>query len=251
MDKKIILGGTAYSITAVKVFRALFVALGVCFVVFGVYGLPGGILFIIFGLVLFLFAYNYSLAIKKAEGQSSAPDSSAPSSYDFDAMDFEDKHEREIEKWNKKIDKAECSNSTDPDKIVAAYRNAITICDEFKDFCYSFDKGGISYYERNEAYRKKQLLDDLNIYLSEDYEEDKINHTEFLKQERFRLSAKKKILNLLSDNESGISRTEILSHFSKDDHSSISYMLDKLASSGELLKEKRGRFIFFQLISKQ
>lgn len=92
--------------------------------------------------------------------------------YDPDMFDFEDEHEKDIEKWNRRIDNAEPSSGDNPDKKVAAYEKAIELCNEFESFCSDFP-GGTVYYLENEQSRRDELERDLEDYLSEDYEEEK------------------------------------------------------------------------------
>lgn len=112
----------------------------------------------------------------------------AQAKYEFDSavMDFEIKFERSIERWNDRIDNAIETSDEDPDKNVKAYQKAISLCNDFKEFCYSHGDVGSSYYDNNESHLIKNIQQDLDNYLANDYKEEKQEFDEIKFEKRFR-----------------------------------------------------------------
>lgn len=176
-----------------------------------------------------------------------APQSSIfTSSYDPAEFDFEDEHEKEIERWRIKIENAEANayRYDNPDKIVTAAEKVIALCDEFRDFCYSYS-GGMSYYDNNEADTKERLEQDLQDYLDNEYDSAKAFYDEEQKHKRFLASSKRKIYNALSASEKGMTRKEVYALFSPDDQGIVLRILNQLVNEDKVSKEKQGNKLIF------
>lgn len=169
------------------------------------------------------------------------------SGYDPDSLDFEDEHEREIERWRNKIDKMEDSayDAENPDTVVSKLRKTISLCDEFRDFC-SLYIGGTSYYDDNEADVKERIERDLEDYLENEYEDAKESY-KYLQQEKREYSAlKSKILNAIISSENGMTRKDVFALTSLENKNLAERALKELTNDESISKEKRGnKWVYF------
>lgn len=91
------------------------------------------------------------------------------------AFDFEDAHTPDITRFENKRDRwcdkaMSCNN---PDKTLELYKKAVSVCDEFKEFCYSIGFSGKCYYDMYQAEWKSIIEKDLKRYLETEYDDRK------------------------------------------------------------------------------
>jgi hypothetical protein len=175
----------------------------------------------------------------------------ARAKYEFDSavMDFEEKFEKTIERWNDKIDTAEDTYSDNPDDVVKAYNKAITICNEFKEFCYSQGPVGASYYDDNESRRIVELKTNLDNYMANDYESEKADFEEFKAEQKFFNDTKKKIYKIVSSS-GDIQRTAVCSKFDVELKSLVVRASNALVDEGKIGEEKIKGRIWLKSIDK-
>lgn len=169
------------------------------------------------------------------------------SGYDPDSFDFQDEHEKEIERWRNKIDKMEDSayDAENPDTVISKLRETISLCDEFRDFC-SLYIGGTSYYDDNEADVKERIERDLEDYIQNDYEDAKENY-KYLQQKKQEYSVlKDKILYAIISSENGMVHKDIFALTSPDNKNLAERALKELVNDESISKEKRGnKWVYF------
>lgn len=185
---------------------------------------------------------------KAAEIVSAAKSSSYKhSGYDPDSLDFEDEHEKDIERWRNKIEKTEDSayEKANPDDIVSTLRKAVSLCDDFRDFC-SLYIGGTSYYDDNEADVKERIERDIEQYLEDEYEDAKEEY-EYLQQQKQEYSAlKRKILKAVISSKNGLVHKDIVALTSPENKNLAERALKELVNDESISKEKRGnRWVYF------
>lgn len=174
---------------------------------------------------------------------------SAPkrSGYDPNALDFEDEHEKDIERWRNKIEKMEDSayEKENPDDIISTLRKALSLCDDFREFC-SLYIGGTSYYDDNEADVKERIEHDIEQYLEDEYNDAKEEY-EYLRQQKQECSAlKEKILNAIISSENGLLHKDIVALTSPENKNLAERALKELVNDESISKEKRGnRWLYF------
>lgn len=192
-------------------------------------------------------ASNYRVTNSRPNNNTSTRPIAAPTYIpSFDVFDFEDEHEKDIERWNDKIDKAEPDRGGNPDKIVQGYEKAISLCEAFKDFCYSFGSAGANYYEEHEANRMDELESLLDEYLATEYEEDKRNYEAKKEADKLFSSIKHKITKYLSDNN-GVMRKNIYAQFPEEQQPIVLKALNTLIADGKVIKEKQGGKLIFRI----
>lgn len=169
------------------------------------------------------------------------------SGYDPDSLDFEDEHEKEIERWRNKIYKMEDSayDKEDPDDIVSTLRKAVSLCDDFREFCSSYI-GGTSYYDDNEADEKERIEHDIEEYLEYEYEDAKESYAYLHKEKREYSDLKSKILYAIISSENGMVRKDIFALTSPENKNLAERALKELTNDESISKEKRGnRWVYF------
>ena len=134
-----------------------------------------------------------------------------------DSFDFEDEHEKAIERWQNKIDKAETRGGDieNPEKQIAAFERWIAVHEEFRDYCESHT-GGDYYWLDWYADAYERAEHDLQDYLENEYESAKIAWEESQQKKRFISSCKKKILTSIQKSEYGMARKDIYDIFPPD-----------------------------------
>jgi len=169
------------------------------------------------------------------------------SGYDPAALDFEDEHEKDIERWRNKIEKAEDSayDKQNPDEVISALRKAVALCDDFREFC-SLYVGGTSYYDTYEASDKERIERDIEDYLENEYEDAKEDY-ENLQQKKKEYSAlKRKILKAITLSEDGLLHKDICALTTPENKNLAERALKELVNNESISKEKRGnRWVYF------
>ena len=167
--------------------------------------------------------------------------------YDPDSLDFEDEHEKDIERWRNKIEKMEDSayDKENPDDIVSTLRKAVSLCDDFREFC-SLYIGGTSYYDNNEADVKERIERDIEQYLEDEYEDAKEEY-EYLQQRKQEYSVlKDTILNAIICSDNGMVHKDIFALTSPENKNLAERALKELVNDESISKEKRGnRWVYF------
>ena len=185
----------------------------------------------------------------ESQGFESVHISRSPISYNSkinhpDSFDFEDEHEKEIERWRNKIDNAEVRSGDyeNPDKQVAAFERWIAIYEDCRYFCESHTGGDyywLDWFDDSYERAKKDLQD----YIDNEYESVKAEWDETQRKKRFYSSAKKKIHKVITNSETGMSRKDVYALFSPDEQSVILKALNELVSEGKIKQEKHGSII--------
>ncbi len=169
------------------------------------------------------------------------------SEYDPNALDFEDEHEKDIERWRNKIEKMEDSayDKENPDKIISTLRKAVSLCDDFREFC-SLYIGGTSYYDDNEADIKERIERDIEYYLENEYEDAKREYEELQREKRIYSALKKDILNAIISSENGLVHKDIVALTSPENKNLAERALRELVNDESISKEKCGnRWVYF------
>ena len=170
-------------------------------------------------------------------------ESSAPkrSGYDPAALDFEDEHEKDIERWRNKIEKMEDSalDKENPDDVVSTLRKAVSLCDDFREFC-SLYIGGTSYYDTYEADDKERIERDIEDYLENEYEDAKTEYEELQQTKKEYSVLKRKILKAIISSENGLLHKDIVSLTSQENKNLAERALKELVNNESISKEKRG-----------
>ncbi|MCM1061964.1 MAG: hypothetical protein NC452_16980 [Eubacterium sp.] len=169
------------------------------------------------------------------------------SEYDPNALDFEDEHEKDIERWRNKIEKMEDSaeDKENPDDVVSTLRKAVSLCDDFREFC-SLYVGGTSYYDDNEANVKERIERDIEYYLENEYEDAKIEYEELQQEKRIYSALKKEILNTIISSDNGLLHKDIFVSIPPENKNLAERALKELVNTKKISKEKRGdRWVYF------
>ncbi len=169
------------------------------------------------------------------------------SGYDPDSLDFQDEHEKDIERWRNKIYKMEDSayDAENPDTVISKLRKTISLCDEFRDFC-SLYIGGTSYYDDNELDVKERIERDLEDYLQNEYEDAKEDYKNLQKIKKEYSALKDKILCAIISSENGMVHKEIFALTSPENKNLAERALKELVNDESISKEKRGnRWVYF------
>ncbi len=167
--------------------------------------------------------------------------------YNPDSLDFEDEHEKDIERWRNKIEKVEDSayDKENPDEIVSTLRKAVSLCDDFREFC-SLYIGGTSYYDDYEAADKERIEHDIEDYLENEYENAKAEYEELQQEKRECSVLKDKILNAIISSENGMLHKDIFALIPPQNQKLAERALKELVNDESISKEKRGnRWVYF------
>ncbi|MCX4355635.1 MAG: SWIM zinc finger domain-containing protein [Oscillospiraceae bacterium] len=167
--------------------------------------------------------------------------------YDPNALDFEDEHEKDIERWRNKIEKMEDSahDKENPDDVISTLRKAVALCDDFREFC-SLYTGGTSYYDAYEADDKERIERDIEDYIENEYEDAKTEYEELQQAKKEYSALKRKILKAITLSENGLVHKDIVALTSPENKNLAERALKELVNSESISKEKRGnRWVYF------
>ncbi len=169
------------------------------------------------------------------------------SGYDPVALDFEEEHEKDIERWRNKIEKMEDSayDKENSDEVVSTLRKAVSLCDDFREFC-SLYIGGTSYYDAYEAADKERIERDIEDYLENEYEDAKAEYEDFQQTKKEYSALKRKILKAISSSENGMVHKDIFALTTPENKNLAERALKELVNNESISKEKRGnKWVYF------
>lgn len=173
-----------------------------------------------------------------------------PVNNDFPDLDsaydeFEAKYHKTCERMEHKVYSVDTDN-IDPDKNVAAFKKMLDLAHELEDFCISHGQGGIEYFKENysDIY---QIQEDLDCYLSDEYEEAK----EYFEEEKARKKAinslSGKILKEIQASGGSMPRKDIRKIYSEPDRKLYDNAIKSLIESGKIKQVQGKQYIEFTI----
>ena len=164
-----------------------------------------------------------------------------PGDYD----DFYFKHEKKLDKWEERIEDT-ITYDDNPEKTIASFEKALSLCDEFEAFCMSDPEGGVEYFQKDGAEIRQRIQSDYDDYMKNEYEEDLKDWNEYQEEEKLKKSVRSKLLSSVK-REGKIAQADLKKLLSEEEVPLYSSSVKALEESGKIVRAKEGNKIYFSL----
>lgn len=162
-------------------------------------------------------------------------------------FDFEDENEKELMRWEQKLDKVR--NYENPNRKLKAYEKRVELAKDFKFFCELNGEGGELWYQKYYSNDIRDAELELLDYEENDYENELLAYKEAQQKKKLNAKIRSTILTLAAQ-ENGILQKELYSMFKPEDKNTVKRIVEKLIADNLIVKEKQGKFNLLK-ISKQ